>query len=273
MIFFATARMGFAQPAGSITVQVADVKNVIWDLSMITDTQNVDLDIRKVSHAKTNGTAASFFAPSAQDGRGKLFGEGATLVTLVPDETEPATNTFTAHYTSRGSLSSSKGIARLALSIKASGHTLLGDNWHVTRDRDVTAQGNYSMVLDANTGQMHGRCSAKVTAAGLGSIADSVGLGPEALAPELGDGSWSLVLNFADLAGNKLSGLASVTLKTGQVYRFRFRGTYLPHTGVSKLSLTGYDTGTGSVLQVTLKDGQVSRVNGRVSGQSVDFTP
>jgi len=171
----------------------------------------------------------------------------------------------------KGSITSSKGVAHVVFSVKVSGHTAI-EHKGVSAVRAVTATANYTIKLDANAGQVTGRVSEKASAAGAGSISDTRQFA-DSIPADLGNGSWTLVLNFDAANGSKLTGKATVTLQTGAVYPFSFTGTFAPHTQLSKLSLKGLDAGKGSALQVTFKNNAITKIAGRVAGQSVNYIP
>jgi hypothetical protein len=266
---------GSAQPTGSITNHVTASANLLWDCSRLTELQDIELDIRKVSKGGTNGTDIAFADPFTQDGAGKLAGAGTTSVALIRDITEPQTSAFPGTYATRGSITSSKGVAHLVLSVKVSGHTVLENSKGVSADRAVMATANYTVKLDPSAGQVTGRVSEKASAAGVGSISDTRQFA-DSIPADLGNGSWTLVLNFDAANGSKLTGNATVTLQTGAVYPFSLKGTFAPHTQQSKLNLTGQGAGKGSVLTVTLQPNAITgnvitKIVGRVAGQSVNY--
>jgi hypothetical protein len=272
------AQPGSAQPTGSITNPITGAANALWDCSRLTnELQDIELDIRKVSKGGTNGVDIAFADPFTQNGAGKLAGAGTTSVVLIPDITEPQTNAFQGTYGTKGSITSSKGVAHLVLSVKVSGHTVLDNNKGVSADRAVAATANYTVKLDANAGQVTGRVSERASAAGVGSISDTRQFAGS-IPADLGNGSWTLVLNFGAANGSKLTGNATVTLQTGAVYPFSFTGTFAPRSQQSKLNLKGEDAGKGSVLQVTLQKNAITanvitKIVGRVAGQSVNYIP
>ncbi|SPE50493.1 exported hypothetical protein [Verrucomicrobia bacterium] len=264
------AQISSAQPAGSITNQITGSTNVLWDFSQLTgELQTITLNVVKVSRGQTNGTEVSFTDSFTQDGRGKLAGSGITLVTLIPDVTQPETNTFDAKYVTRGSVTSSKGVARLTFSVTLSGRTVVGNSKHPAAERSFTAKANYALKFDAKAGQVSGRVVESAAATGLGSITETKPI-TDTLPSDLGDGTWTLVLNFAEAVGDKLSGIGTVTLETGQTYPFAFTGTYTSNTGESKLNLKGTGAGLGSMLKVTLHGSQLTGIMGQVAGQTVD---
>ena len=249
-------------PTGSITNFITGTSNVLWDVSLVQQLQHIDLDIESVSHnGNTNQVEILFDDPFTQDARGKLAGTGTTLVDIVG---ESSTN---LSYQTKGSLSGTKGVAHLTFAAKVAGVAFVQGLF-----RNVSASGNYQVKVDANAGQVSGRISQKASASGLGAISDTRTF-TNAIPPELGDGSWILVLNF-DAPGtntNKLSGTATVTLQTGLTYPYAFTGTYSPTTGKSKLNLKGQATGLGSSLVVTSQGMDISQIIGRVCGQTVNL--
>jgi hypothetical protein len=221
-----------------------------------------------------------FADPFTQDGKGKLSGGPASPpVTLI---TDGATQTFTGTYTTKGSITSAKGVARLTFNVKVTGTATLSGNNKPAEPRAVRASATYTVKFDAVTDQISGRSVESAAAAGVGSISQSKSIpgsgGTSTIPDDLGDGSWTLVLTFTPAAGNsasgKLNGSATVSLATGQVYPFILTGTFTSHTGVSKLSLKGNGAGLGSSLQVTLNnDNVITGIVGKVSGQSVSYKP
>jgi len=246
-------------PTGSITNVITGTTNVLWDVSLVQQLQHIDLDIVSISHGNTNEDEILFDDPFTQDAKGKLAGTGTTSVEIAGGSSSGLS------YQTTGLLSGTKGVARLTFSAKITGLAFVGGLF-----RNVSASGQYQVKLDANAGQISGRVSQKASASGLGGIAGTR-IFTNATPPELGDGSWTLVLNFAGPATNKLSGTAAVTLQTGLTYPYTFTGTYNSRTGKSKLNLKGHDTGLGSNLQVTLQGTDISQIIGRVCGQSVNL--
>ena len=79
------------------------------------------------------------------------------------------------------------------------------------------------------------------------------------------------MLQFGVIDGKKSSGTATVTLSTGRVYPFSFTGTFTPRTEQWKLNLKGVNAGKGSNLQVIAQGSDITKIVGRVSGQSVNI--
>lgn len=265
------AQTSSAQPSGiSITNLVDDATNRLWDLSLLTnELRNLNFSIDRVNHGNTNTVSISYAEDLTQSGQGKLTGSGTNDVTV---DDGGASVSFAGKYTASGSVTSAKGVAHLTFMSRVSGLvTLPGDS----KQRNVAASASYVVKFDPINDTVTGRQVYHASASGDGSISQSSslqdGLTVSALGSEIGDGTWTLQLGFADATANKLSGNASVTLNSGQVYPFTFTGTYNPKTQQSKINLKGTDAGKGSMLQVTLQGTDIIKITGRVSGQTVNI--
>jgi hypothetical protein len=266
------AQNSFAQPSNlSVTniVLPSSLTNLVFDFTTLTNPlQAVDIEIHKVSDGQTNlELEVTYSAPSSQDGRGKITGTGTTTAEIDPQDSGPVD--FDGPYTSKGSVTGSKGVTHLTFSTKVSGTASLEG-----KDRSVSASMSLSAKFDSVNDVLSYTQVSHASASGLGSLSESrkrsMPLSSSDVPEELGDGGWTLVLNLGAANGNKLSGTASVTLDSGAVYNYNFTGTFSPHTQVSKLNLKGVDSAKGSTLQVVL-DGSnaVTRITGRVAGQTV----
>lgn len=252
-----------AQPSGiSLTNHILYATNVLWDVSLITKLQQVALDFN-------SGKVQVMYADTfTQNGGGKLLGSGTNVtVTLISDGITPTT--FPGKYTTSGSVTSSKGVLHLTFTTRVSGKAMVESAL-----RNLSASINGTVVYDRVNNTLAGRTTAHASASGLGAVSKAGTIDNSDLADltsELGDGTWTLQITFGTANVNKLSGTASVTLNSGQVYPFSFTGTYNPKTQESKLNLKGIDAGKGSLLQVTLDGTDLTRITGRVSGQSVSI--
>jgi outer membrane protein assembly factor BamB len=247
--------------------------NALWDFSRLTnELQNLELDIEKNTFGVTNFIHAVFAAPFMQDGTGHLSGTGRNSVVLTSNGTDPQTAAFGATYVSKGVVSSSKGVALLEFSVVVLGRTLLGNDRQPVAQRIVILEADYNARFDATRKQMSGRVSESISATGLGPSRQSRTFA-DPLPADLGDGAWTLALQFGAVTGNSSSGVATVTLSTGQVYPLTFSGAFTPATGLWSLNLTGVEAGKGSILQVTVHGNDITRIAGRVSGQSVNVEP
>jgi len=263
----------FAQPTGSITNLITDPANAVWDFSMLSnELQNVDYSIFKVKGGVTNTEAELIYAdPFTQTGAGKFTGSGSTPVTLLLSDGSSSNSPFTGTYKVSGSVTSSKGVAKIAFTARVAGATEVDG-----KNRNVSSSVTFNIEVGAVSGQVGGREAARASAAGLGTISSSTTIGPYPLTnfvAEVGDGTWTLVLTFGSSSGAALNGTATVTLDSGTVYPFNFTGTYSAHTTESKLNLKGTSNAAGSVLQVTLNSSnQVSQITGHIAGQTVKLS-
>jgi hypothetical protein len=263
----------FSVPAAPtvLTRQIPGVINALWDLSLLTnELQNLELRAEKVTRGAINFMQASFAAPYAQDGRGKLAGSGSNSVAWISNLTTPELTAIEATWLSTGSVTGSKGVVRVVYSVKALGQASLGDSRHPVAARAVTARANYAARFDPALNQVTGRRSDTISATGLATLSNSEKIAT-AFPAELGDGSWTLAVQFGVVNGTKSSGTATVALSSGQIYPFNFTGTLAPRSGQWRLNLKGVDAGLGSILQVTVQASDITRIVGRVSGQSVNI--
>lgn len=253
----------------SISTNIIGSSNVLWDVTLLTNQlRNLRLNLPTQGGSTVD---ISWEAPFTQNGRGKLAGSGTNATVSVVTDNGSSSNVFTGKYTSSGSITSAKGVAHVTFNARVSGSMLFDGD---TKPRAVTAGGVYTAKLDANNDVVSGHYTEHATAAGRGSASKSKTLDAEtvsALMAELGDGTWTLDIEFGTADGNKLTGSASVTLSSGQVYPFNLSGVYNPKTGQSKLNLKGYNAAAGSSLQVTLAGTSLSKATGQVSGQSVNI--
>jgi outer membrane protein assembly factor BamB len=263
----------FAVPAApvALTRQISGSTNALWDFSRLTNEfQNIEVDIEQITRGVTNFTQADFADPYMQDGTGHLAGSGSNSVVWTSNTTVPESTNFGARYVSKGVVTSSKGVALLQFSVSAMGRALLGDAKHPVALRTVVIMANYRATFDGTRNRVSGQVSETISVTGLVPRSHSE-MFVDTLPAELGNGAWTLALQFGAVSGNKAGGTAAVTLNTGQVYPFTFSGTFTPQTGKWSLNLAGVDAGKGSSLQVTVQGNDITRIAGRVSGQSVNF--
>jgi hypothetical protein len=257
------AQTSFAQaPTGSITNVVTSHNNVLWDATLA-PLETINLDLPNRGSSDTNDLLITFDDPYTQDGKGKLAGTGATQITATNGS--DITLSFPGTYVAKGTIKGNNGLSSVKFSSKATGTANIQG-----ADRTLNASAAYTITLDANAGTATGRLVGKAAASGVGSTSGSSTFS-DSIPAELGDGSWTLVLNFGAPVGTKLAGTATVTLATGQVYPFNFTGTFVASTAQSKLSLKGVDAGLGSVLSVTLHGSTVFSIKGKVAGQVINL--
>ena len=247
----------------SVSLQVTDPTNAVWDISRVAQLQHISIDIEKNSGA---GAKVDYDDPFVQTGTGKLKGSGPTEVSVSyrKDADWITVDPFAGTYVVNGSVTSTKGSAVITFSTQAQGRGVVNG-----KTRKVTAGKNFTIKIQAPTGIVSGRSSESASAVGVGTLNDHGTIEPEAIPAELGDGSWTLAMDFDSPVGNKLSGTGTVTLATGMVFPFKVTGNFAPKSGISKLTLKGTDVAKGSLLEVNVLNGQVTRVSGMVSGQKV----
>lgn len=261
-----------APTSGSITNVFSGPTNILWDLTQF-GLDQIQIDVTKISHlTQTNEAVVEFDGPFTQDARGKLLGSGGTnaSLTISSNGLSQFNDVVPGQYSTSGSISSAKGVARVSFQSKFLGMAQLEG-----RERSVSAGATYLLTIDGNANQVTGRFVQRASASGLNSISTSGSFVPASIPDSLGDGSWTLALNFGAPMGNLLNGTAALTFgKDGsQVYPFTFTGKFLPATGQSTLNLKGVNAAQNSMLQVTLgSSNTILRVFGRVSGQTVNFS-
>jgi hypothetical protein len=257
--FLATA----AGPSGSITNAVTSPADAVWDFGDIITNANID-----VSKDSTE-VQASIPAEVTQSGTGKVSDSQTDVSVTVDVDSEPVT--FPATVTEKGSINSTAGGAHLIFSITATGTATLPGKSTESR---ISLSQQISATINSANQTISGSQKETATASGEGSIVESstfnnsiseVGTGG------LGDGSWTLTLNDLSTTDNKVTGTATVTLNSGQVFNYSIKGAYSSTKG-TKLLLSGSDAiSKGSTIQVTLDtNNDVTNIKGRITGQMVN---
>lgn len=246
------------QPSGAITNLVSNPTNDLWDVTLDTKLNHVDTEIPRLHMI--------FDVDFTQDGGGKLAGAGPTQVSLSymnKNDVWVTLPPFPATYKVKGTVTSSKGIGKLSYTA-----SIIGTNLMEGKDRKISGSVSDTVKLNAITGQVTGTSTTKGSASGYGATSGKESF-TYAVPVELGNGSWTLVMNLVPELKNKMSGAATVTLATGQAYDFAITGTWAPKTWQSKLTLKGFGPSKGSTLSVTMVDNDVTIISGKVSGQTV----
>ena len=246
-------------PSGTVSILVNDSGNALYDATLA-PLQVIDLDVPEGGSSDLHIT---YDDPYTQDGKGKLAGAGATQVAVTNDS--DIALSFPGTYQTKGTIKGNNGLTTFRLASKASGTAFIEN-----ANRKVSASAKYTININSAAGTISGMLMQKVSASGLGSLGNTETFN-ESLPPELGDGSWTLEINFGEPDGTKLTGTATVTLVTGQVYPFLLKGKYVDSTGQSKLQLKGFDDGTGSKLTVTMQGNSINTIKGKVSGQIINY--
>jgi hypothetical protein len=118
-----------------------------------------------------------------------------------------------------------------------------------------------------------GKSNTTSSALGKNSISSSHPVRPIDLKNEgLGNGSWNLHLD--DLAtaadGKTVTGQAKAILSFQQELTFAVKGTYDAKKKTAKLVLTDTQTAADNSLQVGLVNNGITKIKGKILGQSVD---
>ena len=257
-----TLRTQAAMPVGSFTYTNSDAANSLWDLTKVTQLQNLDVSVSKLN------ASIHFYVTFSQDGAGKLAGSGTTDINVV---SSAFTGTISgAVYKVTGKVSSKAGQVRLHYLAGATGTALIDG-----KDRAVKALAGRTVEFDNVTKVLNGNFHNSANAAGLGGGADNGDINYvwADIQTAVGDGGWRLQLTLADAGNNKLAGAATVTLDSGAVWLFVVKGVYNPRTDSTKLVLLPTAGSKGSALKVQMTGSQITGILGKVSGQTVKLSP
>ena len=252
-----------AIPAGALQINVTDPTNHIWDASSIDELQHLNFGISSES------TEISFAAPFIQTGGGKLVGAG--LTDLEIDSPIFIGTINNAVYKASGTVTSSKGIARVTFTGSAKGPAVIeGKARALTGTLAVKASIN--SVLETTSGVY----LSTGAASGYGTIKET---GPldfswADVVDSMGDGSWSLEMVLTNDGVKKIGGSATVTLSSGAEFNFAVKGAYKLKTDTSVLVLSASDASSkGSSLKVSLTGSTITAVQGKVTGQAIKWKP
>ncbi len=294
-------------PSGSITNLVVGATNSVWEIALFEGLQypavvvpltpKLSTNYWSFLQAPTNTASAvpegnsqlqlSLSAPYVQDGRGRLAGKGTNDVSLsflnamwTGDLFNPWTWTnlldvpaFVGKYVTSGSVVSDHEKSMVNFRTRASGQSLLNGKL-----RSLTATKAVVILIDPLKHTLRGSDANFIVISGRGSVSTGAPF-TGAIPAYLGNGHWTLVLNFDPVSpatSTRLSGNATVTLNSGTVYTLSFTGRYIPTKNQSQLllkgvaNLPGTADGRGANLSVTLTDGQVTRILGRILGRSIN---
>ena len=237
----------FAGPTGDYTFSFGLPAKPVWD---ITGTYTLSPDVNE-------DTSVVFDVTIIQDAQGMVTGSGDTTVEI---DGAPSTG----HYTVKGKVTNSGGVAKINATVKLSGSgTVQG------LDTTYSLSASYKLEIDPITGTVFGsaRGSAKAAGVGSGPINDQI----EALLPPDMDGSWTLLMDLVP-TGNKLGGTSSVKLTgSNRTFNLGVKGTYSEKNGKSSISLTGSEASKGTSLKVMGTGDALTplTVKGKILGQVV----
>lgn len=248
------------------TNTVTDPTNAVWDFGGVLT--NINLNA-------TNGgieAQANIATHFTQSGKGKVSGLETNVpvaLTLDVDGFNDSVS-YPVTVTAKGSINSTKGGAHLVFTITATGTGTLPLE---TKPSKITLTEQINATIDSATQTITGTHKETASASGT-SIFETEGF-TNTLASVgnggLGDGSWTLALNNLSTTNNKVSGPATITLNSGQVFDYSVKGSFSSTKG-TKLVLTGTNSiSMGSAIQVTFNTNNVlSNIKGRITGQNVN---
>jgi hypothetical protein len=265
MPFLASA-IGPIAPSGSFTNTVTDPANAVWDFGGILT--NIDI------HATQHGVEAqaSIAIDFTQSGQGKVNGSQDSIpVTLNLVGNDSGSVPLSTTVTEKGSINSTAGGSHLVFTVTATGiGTLPGQ----PKASNITLKNQINSVINNTNQTIIGTMKETASASGVGSVNETRNFTNSITAVgggDLGDGSWTLTLNNLATTNNQVTGTATITLNSEQVFNYSVKGSFNSTKG-TKLVLTGADViSKGSAIQVTLDTGNVVRnIKGRITGQNVN---
>lgn len=257
-------------PSGQFIAGGSGPANAVWDFSALPELGG-EFEYEIEDDGETE--LRIHYPISLQlNGAGKLTGGGPTFIgldTYDEDYNEWEFYNFEGTYKATGTVTGSGGVARLKVSVAASGMTFLEG-----AQRRITVAHSASVAADNHGRASKGINKSKASASGLGSISGSEAWGPEPFPAGLGNGEWTLVMNLA-MQGTKVVGTqdAVVTLHSGREFRYLVKGVYNAKTQHSMIVLSGKDNAKGSSLKIVINPfNQVRSVQGKIAGQFVNLS-
>jgi hypothetical protein len=249
-------------PSGSLQINVTGPTNHIWDASSIHELQHPDFEI------SDENVEISFAAPFVQTGAGKLVGTGLTQLEV---DSPIFVGTITdAVYKASGSVTSSKGLARVTFTGSAKG---LADAPGKTRV--LTGTLAVKVAIDSLLESATGVYTSTGAASGYGTAKEvgTLDFNWTDVVNSMGNGSWTLSMQLTNDGVKKIGGTARVTLNSAAQFDFTVKGSYKSKTDTSLLVLSGTGSSKGSSLKVNLTGSTISVLQGKVSGQAIKWKP
>lgn len=269
-VFCATALVGFACcshaaiPSGPLQFEVDDSMNRIWDVSRLLLLQSMQYDL------DDGATTVTFGSGFVQTAAGKLTGAGPTTVQVEGPYIDAL---FQGNYVVAGTITSSRGVARLNYKATARGLALVEG-----RPTTLTSSFAVKATVDAVNQAVNGVVSMTGSAGGLGSTKNQEELDAEwwLLTGLMGDGGWRLDLQLQNDGVKVITGTATVTLNapegaTGASYSFQVKGNYKAATDTATLVLAPTLENKGSSLKLTMHGHHVVAIKGKVAGQAISW--
>ncbi len=265
MPFLASAT-GPTTPSGSYISTVTDPTNAVWDFGGVLTNLNLNA---------TNGgieAHAAIATEFTQSGKGKVNGLETNVpitLTLVVDSIGDSLS-YPVTVTAKGAINSTKGGAHLVFAITATG---IGTLPLETKPSKITLSEQINATINSAAQTISGTHKETASSSGT-SVFETEGFTntiAEVGSGGLGDGSWTLALNNLATTNNKVSGTATITLNSGQVFNYAVKGAFNATKG-TKLVLSASDLiSKGSAIQVTIDTNNVvSNIKGRITGQNVN---
>jgi len=241
--------LSFAQaPSGNVTFTFDNDAAQVWDLSGVLNLQQT---------MGPTEVPLNLAVQVTHDGRGRLTGEGVTLVNVGNDF--PA-----ATYSVRGHVSGGgNSPVRAVFTVKIRGEdTITG----VFTRFQITI--SYNLVADAVEGAFVGRARGSAVFSNLSSSS----INSEArFSLGTSTGAWTVDMNI--LPFKRLAGSATITLASGHVLPMHLGGSYSTRTALARVRLTGINEAKGSAVNlnfISSEEGiEVDTLRGKILGQTV----
>jgi hypothetical protein len=164
----------------------------------------------------------------AMDARGRLTGSGSATLS------DPDVMIDFSEIGLKGSIRSSRNVARFTMNMKLSGVASVGG-------LSLPVRGGLQMKAEIEDGWAVGTARISIRAKGAGSARETIPLSLELVDDPDDDGSWTLDLTVVDVDGKRLVGFASAALSNpaSAPVLFDVKGNYNERRDESKLGLKG----------------------------------
>ena len=250
-------------PSGSITSPTfAGAGEGLYDVTGVITNFSEDFD------TPGGGVTVSGSVDIRQSATGGLTAGTPTAVVTVTSATDnfPAF-TFTGTDTLKGGIKSSGNNLLMSVAFSVKGNATDGNGTH-----QYTESLTYLVLIDPHSPEQmtitkSGAVTKSGTNGGAGKLLKSTTVVPTP--PGFAPVNWHLNLSVAT-SGAKVTGTATVQLANERSFPFTVKGT--TKGGASKLTLTGTGTGKGVTLQVTLAGNTITKITGKLLGQTLNLS-
>ncbi len=173
-------------------------------------------------------TEISFAAPFTQTGAGKLIGTIPRWMWIR----RYLSGQYQTPYGASGSVTSSKGVARLTFTGTARGLAEIEG-----KTRVLTGKLAVKVAIDSSLETATGVYTSSGAASGYGSIKEvgTLDFTWTDVVNSMGNGTWSLEMQLTNDGVKKIGGTARVTLSSGAQFDFTVKGAYKSKTDTSVL--------------------------------------